>query len=133
MYVVVTIKPWNINNFKKIKSSNFTLISSPQKLTFKKLSKINPKYIFFPHWSKKVPKKIIDNFFCICFHETNLPYGRGGSPIQNLITRNKRKTKITAFKMTNILDAGPIILKRNLVLEGSAQKIFENHQILFLK
>ena len=33
-----------------------------------KLKKIKPKYVFFPHWSKKVSKKIIDNFFCICFH-----------------------------------------------------------------
>ena len=126
MYVIATIKSWNINNFKKIKSKKFTLISSPKKLTFKYLNKIKPKYVFFPHWNKKVSKKIIDNFYCICFHETDLPYGRGGSPIQNLIIRNKKKTKITAFKMSEKLDAGPIIMKKNLNLNGNGERIFKN-------
>ena len=100
MYVIATVKPWNIKNFKKLKKKNFFLIKDYKKLTYKKLKLINPKYIFFPHWSKKVPQKIIKNFYCICFHETKLPYGRGGSPIQNLILRNVKKSKITAFKMS---------------------------------
>ena len=57
MYVIATIKQWNINNFKKIKSKKFILISNPKKLTFKYLNKIKPKYVFFPHWSNKVSKK----------------------------------------------------------------------------
>ena len=52
-----------------------------------------PKYIFFPHWSKKVDTKIVNNYECVCFHETDLPYGRGGSPIQNLILRNQKMIK----------------------------------------
>jgi methionyl-tRNA formyltransferase len=61
---------------------------------------------------------------CVCFHETDLPYGRGGSPIQNLIARGHTETKISALRMVNKLDAGPIYLKRNLSLEGIAEEIF---------
>ena len=133
MYVIATIKPWNIKNFKLIKSKKFKLISKPNKLTFNRLKKINPKYIFFPHWSKKVNKKIINSFYCICFHETNLPFGRGGTPIQNLIIRDKKNSTITAFKMSNKLDAGNIILKKNFKLNGSAQEIYENCSIIIFK
>ena len=127
-YIVVTIKDWNINQYyqsKYEKSKNWYLITDPKKLTFAYINSIKPKYIFFPHWSKKVNSKIIDNYDCICFHETDLPYGRGGSPIQNLIKRNHKTTIITAFKMMKMLDAGPIYLKRQLKLNKSAQKIYE--------
>lgn len=80
--------------------------------------------IFFVHWSWIVEPSILDNFECICFHMTDLPYGRGGSPLQNLIIRGHTNTKITAIRMTNILDAGPIYSKRSLSLDGSAHEIF---------
>ena len=126
MHIIATIKPWNIENFKKIKSKKYLLISDPKKLKIKNLLKYKIKYIFFPHWSQKVPKKIVDNYFCICFHETDLPDGRGGSPIQNLILRNKQNSKITAFKMTNKIDAGPILMKEKFSLNGSAEEIYNN-------
>ena len=43
---------------------------------------------------------------------TDLPYGRGGSPLQNLILDNKQKTMISAFKMTERMDEGPIYIKK---------------------
>ena len=56
---------------------------------------------------------------------TDLPYGRGGSPLQNLIVRGHSETKISALKVEKKLDTGDIYLKKNLSLEGSAQKIFQ--------
>ena len=132
MFLIVTKKNWHYCNFLKLKSKKFILINDKKKFTYKNLKKINPKLIFFPHWSWKVPKKIIANFKCICFHETKLPYGRGGSPIQNLILRNKRNTKICASEMNDIIDSGNIILSKKLSLEGSAQSIFErSSKIIF--
>lgn len=132
MFLIVTKKNWHYCNFLKLKSKKFILINDKKKFTYKNLKKINPKLIFFPHWSWKVPKKIIANFKCICFHETKLPYGRGGSPIQNLILRNKRNTKICAIEMNDIIDSGNIILSKKLSLEGSAQSIFErSSKIIF--
>ena len=55
---------------------------------------------------------------------TDLPYGRGGSPSQNLIKRKHRATKITAILCDNGLDTGDIYLKEDLSLEGSAEEIF---------
>jgi len=54
---------------------------------------------------------------------TDLPYGRGGSPLQNLIVRGNKSTKITALKCVSELDAGPIYLKRPLSLVGTAEEI----------
>ena len=56
---------------------------------------------------------------------TDLPFGRGGSPLQNLITQGLKKTKISAIKCITEVDAGPIYLKRPLSLHGSAQKIYQ--------
>jgi methionyl-tRNA formyltransferase len=55
---------------------------------------------------------------------TDLPYGRGGSPLQNLIQRGHKETKISALRCVKDMDAGPIYLKRPLCLEGAASEIF---------
>lgn len=127
-YIIATIKDWNINQYNRSiykKHKNWYLVTDAKKLTTKYIRSIKPKYIFFPHWSKKVNSKIINNYECIGFHETDLPYGRGGSPIQNMIIRNYKKTVISAIKLTDELDAGPIYLKKTLKLDGNAQEIYE--------
>ena len=113
------------------------LLSSPKKLTINYLKRKKPEIIFFPDWSWIIPNEIISNYKCICFHESNLPKFRGGSPIQNQIIRGITKTKTTAFVMNEQIDAGDIILQKNLSLEGSIQEIFsrmaENDYSLILK
>lgn len=126
-YVVATIKRWNIKAFEEIISKfegEWYLITEPNDLSLDKLQDINPRYIFFPHWSEKVSNDIIKAYECVGFHETDLPFGRGGSPIQNMIARGYRETVITAFRMTDGLDDGPIYLKRKLCLEGLAEEIY---------
>ena len=55
---------------------------------------------------------------------TDLPYGRGGSPLQNLIVRGYQETKMSAIQCVSSLDAGPIYLKEQLSLLGSAEEIY---------
>ncbi len=93
-------------------------------------ARLKPRYIFFPHWSNIVPESIIDAYECVCFHMTDVPFGRGGSPLQNLIARGYKSTMLTALKMTATLDAGPVYFKRHLSLEGSAEEIFCRASIL---
>lgn len=127
-YIVITTKDWNINQYQKRVdgySGNWFLIKSPEELTLDKLREIKPKYIFFPHWSWIVPESILNEFNCVCFHMTDVPYGRGGSPLQNLIIRGHENTKLTALKMCKELDAGPVYLKEDLSLAGSATDIFK--------
>jgi methionyl-tRNA formyltransferase len=56
---------------------------------------------------------------------TDVPYGRGGSPLQNLVARGHRDTLLSALRMTAELDAGPVYLKRALALDGRAQEIYQ--------
>lgn len=126
-YVIATIKPWNIRNFARSfgKKKNFHLITKKEGLTSEKLRKINPRYIFFPHWSWMIPAEIWSKYECVVMHETDLPYGRGGSPIQNLVVRGHTKTKISAIRVGAGFDTGFVYVKRNLSLKGTAQEIFE--------
>ena len=75
------------------------------------------KYIFFLHYSKIIPQKVLDSYNCIGFHTGDLPNDRGGSPIQNKIISGEYKTKISAFQMTKDLDGGPVFCKRDIDLE----------------
>ncbi len=126
--IIATIKSWNIEKTKKLISDNpplkIQLITNKDDLTFEKISKFKPKYIFFPHWSWIIPEDIYTNFECVVFHMTDLPFGRGGSPLQNLISRGLKKTKMSAIRVVKDLDAGPIYLKSDLGLEGTATEIF---------
>ena len=128
--IIATIKEWNIKNYFKIKELykykyNFFLISSNEELTKEYIDKINPKYIFFPHWSNIIKKEIYLSFNCVVFHMTDLPYGRGGSPLQNLLIRGIYDTKISAIKVEHGIDTGNIYIKKDLnISKGNATDIF---------
>jgi methionyl-tRNA formyltransferase len=129
--LIVTIKSWNIDNFLKFKDNykdiEWLLITKKEEFSIEKIKLFNPRYIFFPHWSWIIPKEIYENFECIVFHMTDLPFGRGGSPLQNLISRGIYKTKISAIKVVKELDAGDIYCKESLdISDGSANQIFQN-------
>jgi methionyl-tRNA formyltransferase len=104
--------------------SDFYCINLKDELTIDTLNKNHPKFIFFPHWSYIIPSEIYENFNCIVFHMTDLPFGRGGSPLQNLISRGIHETKISAIKVIKELDAGPVYLKKDLSLYGTAEEIY---------
>jgi methionyl-tRNA formyltransferase len=130
-YVVCTIKSWNIKEFKKLKNldkkNKWVLITDGKNLTLKKLKKIKPRYVFFPHWSWIIPESIWSNFECVIFHNTDVPFGRGGSPLQNLIARGIYRTKMSALRAEAGLDSGPVYMKRSLpsLRTGTAEEIFK--------
>ncbi len=127
-YIIASHHTWDKKSFDNLIKANptedFYFISEKKDLNAELLNNINPRFIFFPHWSYIVPKNVINDYECVCFHMTDLPYGRGGSPLQNLILRNHTETKISAIKMTDELDAGPIYYKKKLNLDGSAKDIY---------
>lgn len=126
--IIATIKPWNIEEAKRLIADNpqlnIKVINNKDELDYEEISKFKPRYIFFPHWSWIIPRDIYENFECVVFHMTDLPFGRGGSPLQNLIVRGLKKTKISAIQVVKDIDAGPIYLKSDLGLEGTATEIF---------
>jgi methionyl-tRNA formyltransferase len=127
-YIVATIKPWNVAAFgrhTRTLPGSWHLISEQADLTPVLIAKLRPRYIFFPHWSWAVPLEILSAAECVCFHMTDVPYGRGGSPLQNLIANGCKDTVLSALRMVPEMDAGPVYLKRPLSLTGRAQDIFE--------
>ena len=101
---------------------NVTRVRSPEEL-HQLCERGGIDVLFFPHWSWVIAESIHSKQECIMFHMTDLPFGRGGTPLQNLISRGFTDTKISAFRCQKELDAGPIYLKRSFALDGSAQEI----------
>jgi methionyl-tRNA formyltransferase len=65
---------------------------------------------------------------------TDLPYGRGGSPLQNLIINKVYNTKISAIKVSKELDEGDVYLKEDFdISKGSANEIYINASKLIFK
>lgn len=125
-YVVASSKDWFKEHPKTREYSNLNIIEIKNKndLNIKFLEKFNPRYIFFPHWNWKVDSKIFERYECVVFHTAPLPFGRGGSPIQNLIIRNIDKSPVCALRMTEILDGGPIYASIQVTLDGTISEIF---------
>jgi methionyl-tRNA formyltransferase len=126
-YGIASPKPWNKNLTARLNQKtgqNFHLISNQSDLFVNNLIELNLKRIFFPHWSHIIPSEIFEKFDCVIFHMTDLPFGRGGSPLQNLIERGIYETQISALKCAAEVDAGPIYLKRPFSLHGSAEEIY---------
>ena len=127
VFVVASIKPWGKAAFERVMAKlpgRWHYISDPADLNAAAIEKLQPEFIFFPHWSAKVSQAVLQMTECVCFHMTDLPYGRGGSPLQNLIACGHTETMITALKMTDELDAGPVYLKVPLSLHGLAEEIY---------
>jgi methionyl-tRNA formyltransferase len=126
--IILSEKKWNQNLISTLKNqhknTNWLLINIKNDFNSGVLSALKINKIFIPHWSYFIPEDIYANYECIVFHMTDLPYGRGGSPLQNLIMRGYEETKISALRVVRELDAGPIYLKRELSLKGTAQEIF---------
>ena len=123
--IVCDSKGWfNLNSDIK-KEHQIKFISKKRDLNLELIKNFNPSYIFFIHWSWIVDPKIYSTFESILFHTAPLPYGRGGSPIQNLILKGFKSSPVCALKMTKELDSGPIYSKIEISLEGSLNTIFK--------
>lgn len=125
-YIFATNKSWHLKEFearRRLLPGRWVVVVSKQDLDAVVVA-LKPRFVFFPHWSDIVPETVLQISECVCFHMTDVPYGRGGSPLQNLIARGHKETKLTALRMERELDAGPVYMKQPLSLNGSAREIF---------
>lgn len=127
--MIATVKSWNIERAQALQKQymgihDIVIYTTKEEFTIDNVRNFDPDYILLPHWSYFIPDEITVNWECVVFHMTDLPYGRGGSPLQNLIVRGHKETRISAIRVTGTLDGGPIYMKRPLLLEGSAQEIY---------
>lgn len=85
--------------------------------------------IIFVGWSDIIDADVIDKYTCLCYHPSDLPLYRGGSPLQNQIIDGVTSTNGTLFKMDHNIDSGPVYQKEPLSLEGDMDQIFINLEI----
>ncbi len=123
-----------LKNFGK----QYTIVNSPEQLNYIQES-YTSGVVLFPHWSWKIPSKVLNKFVCIGFHPTDLPFGRGGSPFQNLIRMGINETVVTSFLISEQMDAGDILHKSvfkmprtkiEFILEAYANVIEDQIRIL---
>lgn len=127
MYILASSKPWHRDQpeAKTLSSrEDVAWAETPAELEEVVTVNKNIRYIFFLHWNWLVPENIWKDYECVCFHMTDVPYGRGGSPLQNLIVRGHTETMLSALRMIEEMDAGPVYTKRQLSLKGTAQEIY---------
>ena len=125
--LLLSSRPWNSALAQRLSRQldrPVESIAKPAELTSEAVAMIDPQWIFVPHWSHWIPESIWGSWPTVIFHMTDLPYGRGGSPLQNLIQRGHNSTMLTALRCGGDLDAGDIYLKQPLSLHGSAEEIF---------
>lgn len=130
LYILLSEKKWHEPLFAQLKKhyenrADWILINKKNEFTINKINELNPEKIFIPHWSHIINKEIYERYECIVFHMTDLPFGRGGSPLQNLIARGLKETKISAIRINEGIDTGSVYLKEYLSLQGTAKEIFE--------
>lgn len=134
--VIAAPNPWTQKLVKefidKNKNLSVFMVLERDELTYKALENFAPDFVFFPHWSWYIPEEIYENFVCIVFHPSDLPFGRGGTPIQNLIALGHTDTMISAIKVVSKLDAGEVYMKKPLSLQGGGEEILlRMQQIIF--
>ena len=125
--LLLSSRPWNSALAGRLRlqlNRPVQSITESSKFTSEAVAEINPQWIFVPHWSHLIPESIWGSWPTVIFHMTDLPYGRGGSPLQNLIQRGHKNTMLTALRCGTGVDAGDILLKYPLSLHGSAEEIF---------
>ena len=82
--------------------------------------------IFFFRWPRIVSPDAMSSTRAklVVFHTSDLPHGRGGSPIQNQIVSGSIISRVNAIAMTSQVDAGDIYCSQDITLQGTADDIW---------
>jgi methionyl-tRNA formyltransferase len=123
--LAIGYRDWAINIYKNLSKKKIKIKIVKKEVNLKNIKNYNPDFILFYGWSKKVSKKIVEEYKCIMLHPSKLPQYAGGSPIQNQIIRNVKTSAVTLFRMSEKIDHGNIILQKKLLLTGDLNEIFK--------
>lgn len=126
MIVFAAYRDWATKSCKKFLENNVLVASNDELDNAIKKYKNKIKAIVFIGWSTIIADEIIDSYLCMCYHPSDLPKFRGGSPIQNQILNGIEETMGTLFKMNSVLDGGDIYKKAPLSLKGNMKTILKN-------
>ena len=112
----------------------FTPKNFKEEKEVKHLKKINCDILVVAAYGIILPEEVITipKFGAINIHASLLPAWRGASPIQRAILAGDKKTGITIMQMNEKLDAGPIILQKeiNIKEKHTSQEIHDQLALL---
>ncbi len=121
--VVAASKSWPLRGASQPLQAQVVYIRRKEDLTEELLARLSPNFIFFPHWEWLIPSNIIQDYVCVGFHAAPLPFGRGGSPIQNMLIRGYQNSALSSYRMNDAFDSGPIYFQTDFSLDGSLEEI----------
>ena len=76
--------------------------------------------VFILGYTRILPTQFLQkNRLNLVVHESDLPKGKGFSPIQWQLLEGKSEIKITLIEATSEVDSGDIFLQKNLIFQGT--------------
>ena len=93
--------------------------------TINNLIKQQPDLIIVMAYGKILPKAILElpKYGCINIHVSLLPRWRGAAPLEHTLMSGDTQTGITIIKLTEKLDAGPIIEQEKFIIPERCNKL----------
>ncbi|MEA3355606.1 MAG: methionyl-tRNA formyltransferase [Patescibacteria group bacterium] len=121
------MKPLNILFFGSAPESNlvFNQLKSTYKSTYPSTCKDSlrrlgkPDLIVVASYGHKIPQKTLDfpKHGSLNIHPSLLPKYRGATPVPSAILANDKITGVSIIKMTNKIDAGPILAQKKVLIK----------------
>lgn len=130
VFLVAGKRPWNRDTWAEVAHAlpehrwEFVDGSGGNAQLAEAADRESPAAVFFLSWPWKVPAEFVARHRCVNFHAAPLPFGRGGSIVQHLILSGWPTTTLVAHRMVAEIDAGPILLAREVSLDGSAEQVY---------
>lgn len=107
---------------KQVANDNTILVIQPEKIkeAVDEVLAFEPDLIITCAYGQIIPKAILDypRLGCINVHASLLPKLRGGAPIHRCILEGHSKTGITIMYMSEKMDAGDMIMQREIEIEN---------------
>ncbi len=106
----------------KVLAGNYHIpVVQPEKLKNweEEIRKIKPALIIVAAYGHIIPKEILEipKYRCLNVHPSLLPKYRGPSPIQYAILNGDEKTGVTIMRLSEKMDAGPIIIQKEVKID----------------
>lgn len=114
---------WSKNLYNKLCNEQIDVIWLTE-YTLDQLEKYKPEYVIFFHWSDYIPEKVFSKLKCISTHTSNLPDGKGGSPLQNQILEGIVQSKVNLIETSKEIDGGAIYCSTPITLQGTINDIW---------
>lgn len=99
----------------------------------RKIFELKPNVVVVAAYGRHIPNTILNlpEYGCLNIHPSLLPKYRGPSPVSTAILAGDNTTGVTVMKVTEIMDAGPVIASREMPIEPDdttenlTQRLFE--------